>query len=95
MFLLLPNSSDGHLVKFPKPSNSPRDPLNFPFWRKTVALLVASLYAFIANYASSIAAPTLQLWPMTFPQEPKSFSQLSYIVAVSVPTQSQAAKMGE
>ena len=72
------------MVKFPKPSNSPRDPLNFSFSRKAGALVVASLYAFIANFASSNIAPVLQLWPSRYPTEPKTFDQLSYIIAVSV-----------
>ncbi|KAK4119831.1 MFS general substrate transporter [Parathielavia appendiculata] len=75
---------DSHFVKFPKPSSSPRDPLNLPFWRRTAALLVASLYAFVANYTSSVIAPVLQLWPKVYPQDPRPFSELSYIIAVHV-----------
>ena len=71
------------MVKFPKPSDSPRDPLNFSFARKAGALLVASVYAFVSNFTSSSIAPVLQLWPAAYPQEPKDFSQLAYIVAVS------------
>jgi hypothetical protein len=76
------SSISGHLVNFPKPSNSPRDPLNFPLWQKIAALLVASIYAFIGNYTASSIAPVLQLWFSTYPQEPKPFSELSYIIAV-------------
>jgi hypothetical protein len=47
------------------------------------ALLVASIYAFIANFTSSVIAPVLQLWFVAYPQEPKSFSDLSYLIAVS------------
>jgi hypothetical protein len=72
------------VVKFPKPSDSPRDPLNFSFSRKAGALLVASVYAFVSNFTSSDIAPVLQLWPAAFPEEPKSFSQLAYIIAVRV-----------
>ncbi len=82
---------EGHLVKFPKPSDSPRDPLNFSFSRKAGALLVASVYAFVSNFTSSSIAPVLQLWPAAYPQEPKDFSQLAYIVAVSNHTPSPAA----
>ncbi|KAK4149405.1 major facilitator superfamily domain-containing protein [Chaetomidium leptoderma] len=78
------SSHDEHLIKFPKPSDSPRDPLNFPFWRKAAALLAASLYAFVANYTASIIAPVLQLWPSAYPREPKTFSELPYILAVHV-----------
>jgi hypothetical protein len=79
------SSVDGHLVKFPKPTNSPRDPLNLPLWHKIAALLVASIYAFISNYISSSIAPVLQLWFVAYPQEPKPFSELSYIIAVHLP----------
>ncbi len=44
--------------------------------------MVASIYAFIANFASSVIAPVLQLWPTVYPTEHKEFSQLSYIIAV-------------
>ncbi|KAK4034617.1 major facilitator superfamily domain-containing protein [Parachaetomium inaequale] len=78
------SSVDGHLLKFPKPSNSPRDPLNLPLWRKIAALLVASVYAFVSNYISSSIAPVLQLWFSAYPQEPKPFSELSYIIAINL-----------
>ncbi|KAK3897628.1 major facilitator superfamily domain-containing protein [Staphylotrichum tortipilum] len=78
------STQDNHIVKFPKPTDSPRDPLNYSFSRKAGALIVASLYAFIANYTSSIIAPILQLWPTVYPTEPKDFSELSYIIAVAV-----------
>jgi MFS family permease len=75
---------DSRLVKFPTPSDDPRDPLNLPAWHKAAALLAASTYAFVANYTSSVIAPALQLWPATFPQEPKPFSELAHIIAVHV-----------
>ncbi|AEO67469.1 uncharacterized protein THITE_2051832 [Thermothielavioides terrestris NRRL 8126] len=75
--------TDGRLVRSPKPSRSAKDPLNWPFWQKVAALLVASIYAFIANFTSSVIAPVLQLWFVAYPQEPKSFSDLSYLIAVS------------
>lgn len=83
------------MVKFPKPSNSPRDPLNFSFKRKAGALIVASLYAFVANFASSNIAPVLQLWPSRYPTEPKTFDQLSYIIAVGYLSPWSAASDGE
>jgi hypothetical protein len=52
-------------------------------WRKVAILLVMSIYAFVTNYTASITAPVLQLWFSAYPQEPKSFSELSYIVSVS------------
>lgn len=83
------------MVKFPKPSNSPRDPLNFSFTRKAAALIVASLYAFIANFASSNIAPVLQLWPSRYPTEPKGFDELSYIIAVRYCPPGSLASDGE
>jgi hypothetical protein len=89
------SGQDGHLVKFPKPSNSPRDPLNFSFRRKAAALVVASLYAFIANYTSSVIAPVLQLWPSVYRNDPRSFSELSYIIAVRTQPLLQSSNMVE
>ncbi|CAH0039827.1 unnamed protein product [Clonostachys solani] len=77
-------SSNG-LVRQPQPSSDPRDPLNFPFWRKLVALFMVSFYAFVANFTSSVIAPALQLWNFTFPHDPKSYSELSTLVAVRCP----------
>ena len=54
-------------------------------------MLVASVYAFVSNFTSSSIAPVLQLWPAAYPQEPKDFSQLAYIVAVSNHTPSPGA----
>ncbi|KAH7263024.1 major facilitator superfamily domain-containing protein [Fusarium tricinctum] len=65
-------------------TNDPWDPLNFPTWHKVAALLVASLYAFTANYTSGVIAPAFQLWPMIFPQDPRSFSELSVLIAIHV-----------
>lgn len=75
--------ANNELVKFPRPSADPRDPLNLPGWHKAAALLVVSLYAFVGNFASSIVAPALQIWPFNFPQDPRSISELSRLIAVS------------
>lgn len=51
-------------------------------WHKISALSVASLYAFTANYTSGVIAPAFQLWPMIFPKDPRTFSELSKLIAV-------------
>lgn len=79
------SDSSTRLVKFPPPSSSPLDPLNLPRWRKAAALLVTSVYAFVANYSGSVVAPALQLWPAAFPEDARRpFSQLGYMIAVQV-----------
>jgi hypothetical protein len=69
-------------IKFPRPSADARDPLNFSRGRKTGALIVASVFAFVANFTSSVIAPALQLWPMAFPNDPRTYAQRSYLIAV-------------
>lgn len=63
-------------------TDDPWDPLNFPTWHKIAALLVAALYAFTANFCSGVIAPAFQLWPMIFPRDPRSISDLSVLIAV-------------
>ena len=75
-------ASDGHVVKFPVPSADPRDPLNYPVWQKATALLIVSTYAFVANFTSSLVAPAIQVWPYTFPHDPRSISELTRLIAV-------------
>ncbi|KAM5345101.1 hypothetical protein ACJ41O_010963 [Fusarium nematophilum] len=65
-------------------TDDPRDPLNYPTWKRTAALLVAAVYGFVANYTSAIIAPALQLWPYAFPTDPRSYSELTTLVAVHV-----------
>ncbi|KAJ3539170.1 hypothetical protein NM208_g5594 [Fusarium decemcellulare] len=65
-------------------SNDPRDPLNFPAWRKLTALIVAALYAFVANYTSGVISPAFQIWPYTFPKDPRSYSELTTLIAVHI-----------
>lgn len=78
-------TNDSHgVILFPPPTEDPRDPLNLPAWHKVVALVVVSIYTFVANFTSSIIAPALQIWPMSFPQDPKSVPQLTYLIAVSL-----------
>lgn len=70
-------------IKFPRPSADARDPLNFSRSRKAGALIVASVFAFVANFTSSVIAPALQLWPMAFPNDPRTYAERSYLIAVS------------
>jgi len=65
-------------------TDDPRDPLNLPTWHKIAALCVASLYGFVANYTSGVIAPALQLWPMFFPKDPRTTSELTKLIAVSL-----------
>lgn len=48
-------------------------------------LLVVSVYAFVSNFISSSIAPALPLWAYTFPQDPRTYSELSRLVAVGPP----------
>ncbi|RKL07616.1 hypothetical protein BFJ71_g2216 [Fusarium oxysporum] len=73
-----------HAVISINATDDPQDPLNFPRWHKIAALSVASLYAFTANYTSGIIAPAFQLWPMIFPKDPRSLSQLSILIAIHI-----------
>lgn len=74
------------IVKFPTPSADPADPVNWAPWRKLALLLVASVYAFTANYISSNIAPALTLWPAVYPKEQKTLPQLVYFIAVGITT---------
>ncbi|KAF4339646.1 HOL1 [Fusarium beomiforme] len=73
-----------HAIVSAHPTDDPRDPLNFPTWHKVAALSVASLFAFVANYTSGVIAPAFQMWPMIFPKDPRSLSELSKLIAIHV-----------
>ncbi|KAI0127435.1 major facilitator superfamily domain-containing protein [Xylariales sp. AK1849] len=74
----------GKHIRFPKPSNDPADPLNWPIWRKHVVLIIVSLYSFVANFAASNISPALQLWPLFFPHDIRPFPVLSRLISVTV-----------
>jgi MFS family permease len=78
------DSPSDEIVRFPRPSTDPADPLNWPSWRKVALLLTASTYAFVGNFASAGLAPALQAYNMNFPADPQPFSKLTHLVAVSV-----------
>ncbi|KAF4450873.1 hypothetical protein F53441_6061 [Fusarium austroafricanum] len=65
-------------------TDDPRDPLNFPTWHKIAALSVASIYAFTANYVGGVIAPAFQLWPVIFPRDPRTNSELTVLIAIVV-----------
>ncbi|KAF4470375.1 HOL1 [Fusarium albosuccineum] len=50
-------------------SNDPRDPLNFPAWRKLTALIVAALLSDLALHV---------------PKDPRSYSELTTLIAVHI-----------
>ncbi|KKY36324.1 putative major facilitator superfamily transporter [Diaporthe ampelina] len=84
-----PDTSDfssDEIVRFPRPSADPADPLNWASWRKVAVLLTTSIYAFVGNFASAGLAPALQAYNTNFPNDPQPFSQLTQLVAVSVLT---------
>jgi len=70
----------------PVRSANPPDPLNWPTWRKAAVLIIASLYAFVANFLSASPAPALQIWNKTFGEQ-RPYPELTYFIAVrfSVP----------
>ncbi|KAF5969530.1 HOL1 [Fusarium coicis] len=74
----------GNVIVSGQVTDDPRDPLNLPTWHKISALIVASLYGFTANYTSGVIAPAFQLWPMIFPKDPRTFSELSKLIAVHI-----------
>ncbi|WAO92645.1 MFS domain-containing protein [Fusarium falciforme] len=76
--------TDHELATIPPLTDDPRDPLNFPAWRKLAALIVAALYGFAANYTSGVIAPAFQLWPYNFPNDPRSYSELTTLISVHV-----------
>lgn len=45
----------------PQPSDSPADPLNWPYWQKLYIVLLVSFLSFIAQVSGSMYNPALQL----------------------------------
>jgi hypothetical protein len=52
-------AKDGKTVLIPQPSDDPRDPLNWPTWRKHVTLLVICIAGAMGDYGSATGAITL------------------------------------
>jgi hypothetical protein len=55
----LKTAKDGKTVLIPQPSDDPRDPLNWPAWRKHVTLLVICIAGAMGDYGSATGAITL------------------------------------
>jgi hypothetical protein len=55
----LKTAKDGKTVLIPQPSDDPRDPLNWPTWRKHVTLLVICIAGAMGDYGSATGAITL------------------------------------
>ncbi|GAB1738697.1 hypothetical protein NU219Hw_g3493t1 [Hortaea werneckii] len=81
------NQQEDHVQLLPPPTRNARDPLNWPLWRKYCVLLTMALYAFVANFASSVVAPAIpiMMFQMAPPHSPPvSTSKLTKLVAVNV-----------
>ncbi|KAH7134969.1 major facilitator superfamily domain-containing protein [Dendryphion nanum] len=72
----------------PQPSEDPADPLNFPMWRKMAILGCMSLFPFIVNITSASISSALPFYAAApiFGLPPKTFAQLSYLIAVNILT---------
>ncbi|CAE7205012.1 hypothetical protein P3342_011764 [Pyrenophora teres f. teres] len=70
----------------PQPSADPADPLNLPMWRKIATLAVMSVHPFVVNFTSASISSALPIYASTpvFGLPPKSFSTLTYLIAVNV-----------
>ena len=55
----LKTAKDGCTVLIPQPSDDPRDPLNWPTWRKHMTLLVICIAGAMGDYGSATGAITL------------------------------------
>lgn len=83
--------NEKHVHLQPEPSADPADPLNFSMTRKITILSIMSIYAFVANFSSSVissALPNLITAFATFPAHGpptglESFSTLVQLVAVN------------
>jgi hypothetical protein len=53
---VLKTAKDGKTVLIPQPSDDPRDPLNWPTWRKHVTLLVICIAGAMGDYGVSFIA---------------------------------------
>lgn len=52
-------AKDGRTILIPQPSDDPRDPLNWSWWKKHVTLIVISMTAFLPGYGSATGAVPL------------------------------------
>lgn len=55
----LKTTKDGKTLLIPQPSDDPRDPLNWPAWRKHMTLLVICIAGAMGDYGSATGAISL------------------------------------
>lgn len=55
----LKTAKDGKTVLIPQPSDDPRDPLNWPSWKKNATLLAICIAGAMGDYGSATGAITL------------------------------------
>ncbi|KAK3997532.1 major facilitator superfamily domain-containing protein [Cladorrhinum sp. PSN332] len=72
------------VANYPMPTLDPADPLNWAPWRKVACMVSVSLYALVANFISACMAPTLPVWNLEFPDDPKEVDQLMQLVAYNI-----------
>ncbi|KAL2152143.1 hypothetical protein VTH82DRAFT_5327 [Thermothelomyces myriococcoides] len=72
------------VVRIPKPTEDPADPLNWPRWQKAACMVTLSLYAFVSNYISASIAPALPRWNEEFLHDRRPTQDLMQFVAVNV-----------
>jgi len=70
------------VVKCPRPTEDPADPLNWPGWFKVACMTTVAFYAFAANYISTAVAPALPIWNLQFPEEPRAMKDLMGFISV-------------
>ncbi len=72
----LKKTADG-IVLFPQPRNDPNDPLNWPVWRRDIALLVIGFHSFISGGQTPILASGFSIMSQEFDVD---LNTLSYLV---------------
>lgn len=65
------------IVLFPQPRNDPNDPLNWPIWRRDVALLVIGFHSFMSGGQTPILASGFSIMAKEFDV---TLNTLSYLV---------------
>ena len=56
---VIKTAKDGRTVLIPQPTDDPRDPLNWPQWKKHMTLFVVCIAACVGDYGSATGAITL------------------------------------
>lgn len=75
---LMKQTANGIILN-PQPHDNPNDPLNWPIWRRDVALLIVSIYALLSGGMTPILAPVMSTLEKEFN---KPFHSLTYLVGV-------------